>query len=129
MSFKCPYDQQQCEYPRCIMLGPATDPKCFEFNSINMIKSICIRCNGSGKTIIQDDTMIAEVLCPICHGTGQMEELEAKDIGSIPATSFVLDREKATALREFLFRNGYISYEFDPLVHEILRDLNRFLGD
>ena len=42
---------------------------------------------------------------------------------------FSLDMEKARALRKFFYDNGYISYEMHPIVHDILKDLEKFLGD
>jgi hypothetical protein len=38
---------------------------------------------------------------------------------------FTLNRKEVEALREyFLKRAGYISYEFDPIIHDIIKRLN-----
>lgn len=100
-----------------------------------MISSPCKNCDMRGKVITQfeedEKFPYREIDCPVCKGTGMVGELEAKDIGKgdIKTEYFQLSREKAEALCKFLIFNGYISHEFHPLIHEIWKDLNKFLGE
>lgn len=103
---KCPYDEQQCSYPKCIQLGLNTDTKCFEINSLFSCSQCQFTCDKS-----------------------EIEKIIDHIYGHSPIDGFGLTREKAQALYNFLFANGYISYEFHPLVHEIIKDLTKYLGD
>lgn len=96
--------------------------------------SLCLTCNGDGKLLEErvDDNGIymKEISCPNCKGEGRVEELEWKDIGTKEqSNTFTMSRTEAEDLKKFLYENGYISYEFHASVHEILRRLNKFLGD
>lgn len=67
--------------------------------------------------------------CGTSYEGMNMEEIIDHNYGHTPVDNFGLTRVKAQALYKFLMENGYISYEFHPLVHEIVKDLEKYLGE
>lgn len=99
-----------------------------------MIIETCPRCKGErGLVEVIDEihNVIDKVECSICNGQGVIRQLEWKDIGKgdIKPEFFLLNRARCEALRKFLYDNGYISYEFHEVIHNIKNDLDKFLGE
>lgn len=70
--------------------------------------------------------------CSQCEFTAdceQMEKIVDHIYGHAPIDNFGISRVKAIALYKFLMENGYISYEFHPLVHDIIKDLEKYLDE
>lgn len=67
--------------------------------------------------------------CDFAIDCEQIEKIIDHIYGHSPVDGFSLTREKAQALYKFLFDNGYISYEHHPLVHEIIKDLTKYLKE
>lgn len=71
-----------------------------------------------------------EYYCSQCGASIDKKEIDKiidHIYGHSPLNDFRISKEKAEALSKFLYANGYISYEFHPLVHEIIKDLAKYL--